>query len=360
VETSPYEQFEEPEQLSLRERFMQSRVGRGIIGALAVTGLLTTASAIEPAEAHADEAIVYHATGTEGMGLWLHPDAPTLDSAKSETIPEGGGFKVECWKTGSSVFGDNVWERGINLSTGNRGYASDFYLDTNTTKGSEAEQLRNQGMSECDAPTAADIPSTSPKNPWESGGTEPFAEYDRNAAKNWALSHAQDTPPDAGSCTWFVSQTLEAGSFPQDDTWSMDYGHIFTRDGPRRGTSTAWLTQKMFDYLKDSPYVEYEPIGDLGPAHNNQPDAKPGDIIFYDWDNKDGIDHAAVVVGDSPDNPEYPIVSAWSEDGDRASKYQSRGWTWSEKHHEWIQQEPEAKNVHAYLMHIRTQEDVIN
>jgi hypothetical protein len=57
-------------------------------------------------------------------------------------------------------------------------------------------------------------------------------------------------------------------------------------------------------------------------------------------------------VGHAGDNPNYPLVSGWSERGDEAVEYQSRGWTWSEKNNKYLQREDGNGNMQAWLIHI--------
>ncbi|HET7637481.1 MAG TPA: M57 family metalloprotease, partial [Ktedonobacteraceae bacterium] len=90
-----------------------------------------------------------HVSNTGGDGLWLHPDSATIHSTLSDLMPEGQTFDVECFKVGDSVEGDAVWLYGTNETTGHKGYAADFYIDTDVTQGNEPRQLREQGIPEC-------------------------------------------------------------------------------------------------------------------------------------------------------------------------------------------------------------------
>jgi len=94
---------------------------------------------------------------------------------------------------------------------------------------------------------------------------------------------------------------------------------------------------------------------------NDLPQAKPGDVIIYDWDgpgSNGAPDHADVVVGHAKDNPDYPLVSGWSENGSQAVGYRYRGWTWSAENNEFLQQEDGNANMRAWLIHIRTEDDL--
>jgi hypothetical protein len=64
------------------------------------------------------------------------------------------------------------------------------------------------------------------------------------------------------------------------------------------------------------------------------------------------------------DNSQYPLVSGWSEEGDKALKYNQRGWTWSAKENTWLQMEKDNSgnypnfNTVTYLIHIRSEDDL--
>lgn len=54
----------------------------------------------------------------------------------------------------------------------------------------------------------------------------PTPQYNRTAAINWALAHAEDPQPYTSMCTWFVSNALWAGGLPQTPLWNnyAEYG----------------------------------------------------------------------------------------------------------------------------------------
>jgi hypothetical protein len=60
----------------------------------------------------------------------------------------------------------------------------------------------------------------------------------------------------------------------------------------------------------------------------------------------------------STDNPKYPLVSGWSENGAAALDYNQRGWTWSAEHNTWLQSEPGQANMSAELVHMRNEDDL--
>jgi len=324
----------------------------------------------EPVDAQSVPSVALHVYDTDGDGLMLHPNSPTLHSTTTDNM--------QCWKVGDTVqkidkktkkiTKNRMWQYGTNKLTGHTGYAADAYINIHWEK---PEDLVAQGIPEC----GTQLPVKTTPNPSPAIGdvlqpaekVQPFVSYDRNTAASWAIAHAMDKPPDAGSCTYFVSRTMEAGKFPQDKTWNLKPVGVTSELKVRSGSDAAKKTVNYLKYMQSLPYVQYEEIGKLDDTKNNLPDAHLGDIILYDWDGRGEVDHAAVVTGASRDNPQYPLVSGWSEDGAKALTYSQRGWTYSEKNHEFIQLEKEVhgntvtypnQNMKAFLLHIRTQEDV--
>jgi hypothetical protein len=113
-----------------------------------LTGLLVLSSA-NVAAADSGSVAVHHVYNTDGDGLYLHPDSPTIHSQLSDLMPEGGEFDITCWQLGDDVNGDSVWDYGTNPSTGHTGFAADFYLDTPVTQGNESAQLTALGIPQC-------------------------------------------------------------------------------------------------------------------------------------------------------------------------------------------------------------------
>ncbi len=283
---------------------------------------------------------------------------PGLQTEVIALMPEGSEFDVACWNTSDDVEGNPIWLHGIYQSPNGpvEGDATDYYVDThwNTTA-----DLTAQGIPECGSEAAPNLSSDTTENPQQAETVAPFVSFDRNAARNWARAHARDTPPNAGSCTWFVSQALAAGGFPQTDVWNTGFVGI-NRAGFRYGTDAAWKTSDLMAYMGSLPYVDIEPLGQLKTGINNLPDARAGDVIVYDWEGNGSPDHADVVVGAAQDNPQYPLVSGWSENGSEAVNYKYRGWTWSAEHDppEWLQSEPGHQDMQAWLIHIRTEDEL--
>jgi len=328
--------------------FLDNRLGRAMIAGFTSVGLAAGGVVAEATSAEADAVSIHHVYHTGTDGLWLHPDAPTIQGAKSEVMPEGSEFAIDCFSLGDDVQGDNVWQFGRDIATGRQGYAADFYLDTKVTKGNEASQLLSQGEPQCGSEQQSTPTGLQPAQ-----SVQPFLSFDRNAAARWALHHAKDTPPNDGSCTIFVSRALWNGGVPQSAEWNNN--PMATKHGIREGSDDAWASQNFVDYMRTQPYAEIEPLGHMSAVNNNVPDAKLGDVIGYDWNDDGSVDHLAIVTGFSG---QYPLVSGWSEKGDEALTYNQRGWTWSAVHNTWLQSEPGQANMTAELVHLRNDDDL--
>jgi putative amidase-like protein len=298
-------------------------------------------------------------------GAWyLHPgsptDTPTFSSPVSDLMQPGTTFSVQCIASGDAITpdgtlaaggaGDQAWEYGTDTATGNLGFASDQGLSTPTTPGQEFAQLAALGI-----PTCGWSPATS------SG-------YDGQGAANWALAHAMDRQPIHGTdrtawdedCTFFAAQAvILGGGLQQTSPFNLtaQYSRLPAALGGATGTTATWKAPDFINYIlatyPDSTYQE------LSFSQNDQPEARPGDIIAYDWDGDGTIDHLAVVVDDAP-GTQYPEVAEWGNlgnigwdqvlEGQTQATYQTRGWTWSALSNNWIQ--AGLPNAHAYLLHI--------
>ena len=349
-----------PEDLTLRQRLLGTAAGRAMVGAACALGIIGGLGATETAQAD----MVNQVYNTGGEGLWLHPDSPTVGSAKSEVMPDGTNFQISCWKVGSNVLGDTVWDYGTDQSTGAKGFAADYYINTNTTQGNEGQQLTNQGVPECDSQQKApETPAASDNNPQPAASLPPFASFSREATAQWALSHAEEKPYNDGSCTIFVSQALWAGGMQQTSEWNNNPKPITNGNAPavRNGSDDAWAAQNFVDYMRTVPYAQTEDLGHMSPNNNNVPDAKLGDIIAYDWNDDGSTDHLDIITGFSG---QYPLVSGWSEDGANALNYNQRGWTYSKVHNTWLQWEQDAdgsypnKDMDVKLIHFRNEDDL--
>jgi len=330
-------------------------IGRiGLAGGL-LTGGVVSADALLTTPAAADAAITQQVYGTNGEGLYLHPDSPSLNSPVSDLLPDGANFDVNCWTPSDVVLGDSIWLYGTNESTGNTGYLSDAYINTPVTTDNEGPQLTALGVPECGVAignnASADTGSFEGLQP--AASLPPFLSFDRNAVASWALTHAEDAPPNDGSCTIFASEALWAGGVPQTTEWNNGLNLI--QGGWRNGTNAAWAAENFLEYMQTVPFVKVEPLGPMSSSNNNIPDARLGDIIAYDWTADGSIDHLDVVTGFSG---QYPLVSGWSEDGANRLNYNQRGWTYSRVHDTWLQNEPNQKGMVAYLIHVNSDDDL--
>lgn len=151
-------------------RFFRSRQWRRFLATAAAAGLLGTGF-VAASPAGADTTLAQHVYNTSGEGLWLHPDSTSLTSTLSDLMADGTEFDVTCWVTGDDVNGDSVWDFGTNTATGSTGYAADYYIDTNTTQGSEGDQLTAQGVPQCGT-SISDSSSGSQDSTNDGAGTE--------------------------------------------------------------------------------------------------------------------------------------------------------------------------------------------
>ncbi|MEU9480378.1 amidase domain-containing protein [Streptomyces sp. NPDC048191] len=175
------------------------------------------------------------------------------------------------------------------------------------------------------------------------------APYDRQAAVDWALEHAQDPEPFPASCTWFVTNALWAGGLPKDAGWNADGEHGRLQKSP--GTPSATAAQPLLDYLS-ARYPYTKPV-EMDFTGNAVPQAEPGDIVAYDWEGDGRIDHLALVVDIAPG--QYPEVAEWGTDDTHPTGYVKRGWTYSEKDEPgWLQDKDKHPAVKAWLWHIDT------
>ena len=175
--------------------------------------------------------------------------------------------------------------------------------------------------------------------------------YDWRKANFWALSHAQDQQPGFNGCAWFVSNALWVGGMPKSKTWTDAGGQPSKKVGWLPGTNTARLAEELYNYLKKQPGVKLLQITDrYDPRKTAVPEARPSDVVAYDWDGNGHVDHVSLVVTLAPNS--YPVVSEWGSAPDgKVSPYQYRGWSWSQNNGRW--QKQVHPGVRAYLLMIR-------
>jgi hypothetical protein len=350
-----------PESLGLRDRFFRSRLGRVAMAGLASLGLTGGIAVAESSPAYADSNHTYTVTGTGGEGVWLHGDPGLGDKGDLITvIPEGATVEADCYVNDTPIGNGNPAWLHVTWS-GRTGFMTDYY---SSSRWNRNNTLHDQGLTFCgEKPGGSNEENEQPEGLQPAESVPIFASYDRDMAVNWALEHATDTPPNAGSCTWFVSNVLWRGGMQETAEWNNDPRGV-KRDGIRYGTDYAWKTPEFLAYMRSLPYVDVDEIDFSGDNENRLPDAKLGDIIIYDWEGNKEVDHAVVITGFSKNNPAYPLVTGWSEDGSAANKYNQRGWTWSEKNQRFIQNVQDEhgnyphKAIKAHLVHIRSEEDL--
>jgi hypothetical protein len=114
-------------------------------------------------------------------------------------------------------------------------------------------------------------------------------------------------------CTNFASKSLAAGGFPMDNTWFASW-NWWTMEWT---WSTEWsVAPQLRAYLLDYGYGSE--IGtDSGTSTNPITGLAPGDLLFYDWGQGEGISHVAVLTTPSPygddlvDQHSVPLAGAF-------------------------------------------------
>jgi hypothetical protein len=348
----PTPEPEQPRSNRLPSRFLHSRVGRSVLAGSLLVGGSVFALQEEPPKAQtqpvAASSVPHTVYRTGGDGVWLHA-SPGLETPRISTMPDGAQFNVDCFVPGGDlVNGNAVWLEGD--YNGIRGAVTDYYIDThwNTT-----QDLVSQGIEQCGTNPA--LPEDQPKV--ESYDTLP--DYNRQRAVDWALTHANDSPPFDGACTWFASNALWEGGLEETNEWHNWGGHgkpkvpglpdSINGGGLRPGSVEATSVPEFLDYLKkrypNSLWLEL----DFSPDAHGSQHAEAGDIIAYDWGHGEGISHVSVVV-DKDQESQYTSVAEWGVDGTNSAGYDKRGWTYSEKHDKWLQEDN--PDIKAYLLHI--------
>jgi hypothetical protein len=343
--------------ITWRQRIMR-RVAAPL-ATLAVTAGIITFELDEPAQA--DQ--LYTVEHTE-IGVYARhsPHQNDTDRIPGQGAYDGDKVKLICGVTNGDPVGpynNHTWHKVQDLTRSALGniWINDHWLNT-AVKANElvpGETVCEEGGDNGSSNLGGQ--ELQPATP-----VSPFVSYDRGATERWALAHATDVPPDAGSCTWFVSQAMAAGGFPQTVAWNLGFQGV-KRYSLRYGTDATRITPDFMTYMQTLPYVEVESLGHMSAGNNDIPDVKPGDVVIYDWQDDGVADHADVVTGLSADDPEYPLVSGWSENGPAAVNYKQRGWTWSEEKHAFLQLEKDKygnqpnKNMVAFLVHIKDEEE---
>jgi hypothetical protein len=312
-------------------------VGAAILPASVGAGLVAPAS-----PASAEGSWTQHVSYTDGDGLWVHSSAGLSRATVTTLLPEGAEIVTDCVSFSDVVGGtDPAW---LHITSPTEGWVSDFYVDTSWDRNNTLVQ---QGLPECGGEPA---PEDSPDDVVIENDLAPL---DRGAAAQWALEHAQDAQLEQtvelwSGCTWFVSQALWAAGLPQTQAWNAEGGHSGLNRIPGTVAATA-VDEFLPNLLAMYPSTSVVELGSDRFHGNAVPEAEVGDVIAYDWEGDGDPDHVSIVTSIS--DGDYPNVAEWgtNKTGHLTSGYDERGWTWSEKHHEWLQEE--SPGVTATLYH---------
>jgi hypothetical protein len=307
-------------------------VARRLVAALAaILAVLAVVIAV-PRTARAGTGLRYQVVDADNAhdgGVYYRNSPHWTDTQRTTGVGGYYGETVElvCGAWGDAVgpYANRRWHLVDNISrpSAGRGWLPDRYLNT--------PNVANQatpGEPECGSrPVTAN------------------ASYNRTAAIRWALAHAQDPQANGTLCTWFVSNALWVGGMPKTAGWQP-------------GTYSSTWVEGLADYLRAHASVSWMDITS-NLATNAVPDAVPGDIIVYDWnDGGTTYDHMSFVVDIA--SGQYPEVAEWGQfDFTRhpwyrvthpRSPYVKRGWTWSAMNNKWLQDGH--RGMRAYLLHI--------
>lgn len=261
--------------------------------------------------------------------------SPDTSQTPLALLPAGAQPNYICYADGQDVQGTTKWFR-VSWQ-GVTGYYSSVADDVPLSHQDNIEG--NYGIPRCG--TGTDINQGSAASAIVNPAP---TTYDRVAAVQWALQNARnarlmDRFPD---CTWFVSQALWYGGFQQTTAWNNQDHHGFPL-WPIQGTAAATAAPDLVNYLKTHVSVTTTPLTPERFRDSQVPEAQVGDVIAYRWHTALGVqdtseapfDHLAFVTNIAAGN--YPEVSEWGTSWPQ-EPYATRGWTWSENSHEWLQQ----------------------
>lgn len=269
--------------------------------------------------------------GTGGQGVNLRSGPSTSYSILGK-IPEGVSPDYHCYAFGQRIgggpgVGTVLWWRVS--YRGRTGYYSSAYDNVPYSWQTDRGLQLHYTLFRCNMPAPR------------------IVRYDRGAAVRWALAHAKDPQPawPNPSCAWFGSNVLMKGGLPKTNEWT----DAWLPRPPRAATYTPALVS----YLQRAGLAKVISLRSRFAAGKNAvPEARPGDLIVYDWDDDGTYDHTSVVVRISPGS--YPDVAEWgtAEGPGTRSKYVMRGWTWREKAPKpgWLRRT--YPDVTAILVHI--------
>jgi len=236
--------------------------------------------------------------------------APTTGAPIANVLLKNTAITIDCYVNGQTVNGTSIWDH-----VPGQGWVSDSLVLTGS-----------------DNPVVPNCVS-----------------YDRNAAADWARTHANDpasTYRFGNDCTWFVSNALWKGGLPETTEWTRNTTNLsLMADRPYVGPSKAAAAADWFkNALVDAGYAT---ISELDTSDKTAGGAQLGDVIVYDWDTLDGqhhadgfVDHAAIVT-----NLSAGTVQVSQHSGPRLDK-------------DWAMNPASNRNIgseggRAYLLHIR-------
>lgn len=246
------------------------------LAVVASTTLLATA-------AHADPT---YRIGWTVKGIYPRSTPELLTTNRvGAALADGTRITIACETEGASVTSavttSSIWAR-----TPQGTYLPNAFIDTGVNG-------FTPGVPRCDAPK---LPT------WTSDQIAAVSGYTPQSAQKWARGNYNSFPIKYGSnCTWFISHALWAGGLSKTGNWTDSSIAIFKLakkkeiPGPTKAATTA-------DYLKNE--LVDSGMGVIEQVVINTaviPNAKVGDLIFYDWDpngKADGaVDHVVMITG---------------------------------------------------------------
>lgn len=100
---------------------------------------------------------------------------------------------------------------------------------------------------------------------------------------NYNTAEYGDLNPVGGDCANFVSQTLIARGWTQDDDW---YNH---------NAAASWSPSWGYVPAMDSYFSETPSLGLHEYPLSDRAKIKVGDIVMFDWNNNNSLDHVQIV-----------------------------------------------------------------
>lgn len=259
----------------------QARRRRNLPG-LAVACAALIAFAL-PTPAVADEGHKFAIAWT-GIGIYPHSSPDMREATRSgPAVPDGTVISVACELVGQSVTSPvtttSVWAK----TTGGEFYPTAF-LNTGTNGWTPGVPACPEMNVQEPSPPYVDEPSR--------------GAYNVETATIWAEQNYKTFEQRYGAnCTWFVSNALWKGGLEKTGRWTDSGGNLFDQankddyPGPTKAAASA-------DHLKNALIEEKDAkISQLDVRVDGVPDARVGDLIFFDWRNGDSPEgHVSHVV----------------------------------------------------------------